>query len=670
MKKKIFTRFGILSVFALLSLFFAGCDNLTDYKTDENAKAYANAYLTLSANETSARTALPVIEASGFESYTLAGTLNGGTSQTLGEWNAYSDLAAAKVGVEAGNWVFTLTAKKGGTSCTGSLSKEISSGGNALSFTLSLDSLSTSGTGSVEFTITLGENHGVVAATAAIESGAAENATVSGNTVSYKKSSVSSGNYKVTFTLYADSGKTLPLAKVVEYAAVTDGLASVSSFTVSSVDKKQTVTFNANGGTFTSGSGTSKAVPYTRLGEAVSLPTSSEVTRTGYIFAGWFTASSGGDKVTEITAGTGTTELFAHWNAGTVNYTVKHYQQNLSDDGYTLFETENKTGTTGTQTAATAKTYTGFTALGTITQKTIAADGTTTVEIKYTRNAYTVTFNADGGSAVASQSVKYGGKATAPAEPTKDGYTFDGWYNGNTAFDFDTAITGNITLTAKWSEAGPKVGDIVLSDGTIIKAAKASEMTSEQKEKAVAVIFYVGGDESDLLGARTLGVGLKNTQQDENTTLQWRVKDGLMANITAIQCTPSATGAGAAATATFTGDINGSDNWTVLIAAKNGNYPAWEWVNDYASANSLTGTYASGWYLPTVAELSALYRVKDTVDTSLAAAGGTEIAKEIYWSSSQAADNRSYAWKVWFSDGTPESADIYTKGSVCCIRAF
>lgn len=64
---------------------------------------------------------------------------------------------------------------------------------------------------------------------------------------------------------------------------------------------------------------------------------------------------------------------------------------------------------------------------------------------------YTVTFDSDGGSDVASQTIEEGNRATKPADPTKEGYDFVGWYNGNTEFEFDEVITGDITLTAKWN---------------------------------------------------------------------------------------------------------------------------------------------------------------------------------------------------------------------------
>ena len=77
---------------------------------------------------------------------------------------------------------------------------------------------------------------------------------------------------------------------------------------------------------------------------------------------------------------------------------------------------------------------------------------------------YTVTFNSMGGTEVSSQRIESGNKATKPAAPTKQAtetetYTFDNWYTSTdggatlseTAFDFDTAIKGDITLYAKWN---------------------------------------------------------------------------------------------------------------------------------------------------------------------------------------------------------------------------
>lgn len=63
--------------------------------------------------------------------------------------------------------------------------------------------------------------------------------------------------------------------------------------------------------------------------------------------------------------------------------------------------------------------------------------------------AHTVTFQSEGGSEVASQ-IRANTPADRPADPTKEGYTFIGWYNGESEWDFETPVTADLTLTAKW----------------------------------------------------------------------------------------------------------------------------------------------------------------------------------------------------------------------------
>ena len=63
--------------------------------------------------------------------------------------------------------------------------------------------------------------------------------------------------------------------------------------------------------------------------------------------------------------------------------------------------------------------------------------------------AYTVTFQSEGGSEVASQ-IRANTPADRPADPTKEGYTFIGWYNGESEWDFETPVTTGLILTAKW----------------------------------------------------------------------------------------------------------------------------------------------------------------------------------------------------------------------------
>ena len=75
------------------------------------------------------------------------------------------------------------------------------------------------------------------------------------------------------------------------------------------------------------------------------------------------------------------------------------------------------------------------------------------VEAPPVEKTFTVTFDSNGGSAVASQTVKEGEKAAKPANPTRDGYTFEDWFADEalkTAYDFNTPVTSDITLYADW----------------------------------------------------------------------------------------------------------------------------------------------------------------------------------------------------------------------------
>lgn len=118
-------------------------------------------------------------------------------------------------------------------------------------------------------------------------------------------------------------------------------------------------------------------------------------------------------------------------------------------------------GLTATKPAdPTLKGYTfAFWYLGEDEQNATAYDFNTpvteniTLTAKWEINKYTVTFNSYGGTPVPlAQEVEYGHTATKPVEPTLKGYTFDGWYldGEEEPFDFDTTITSDITLTAKW----------------------------------------------------------------------------------------------------------------------------------------------------------------------------------------------------------------------------
>ena len=100
--------------------------------------------------------------------------------------------------------------------------------------------------------------------------------------------------------------------------------------------------------------------------------------------------------------------------------------------------------------AGWAKADNATSALWNFDTETVSAD--MTLYARWATITHTVTFDSDGGSAVQAQNVADGGKATKPADPTRTGYEFDGWFNGATEWNFATTITAPITLKAKWTQ--------------------------------------------------------------------------------------------------------------------------------------------------------------------------------------------------------------------------
>jgi uncharacterized repeat protein (TIGR02543 family) len=220
-----------------------------------------------------------------------------------------------------------------------------------------------------------------------------------------------------------------------------------------------TVTFNANGAT----SGTAPAAQTAGSGSTITLPSGSELTRSGYTFGGWNTNTSG--TGTNYNVGSsytvnGNVTLYAKWDtAGTISYTVT-----FNSNGGSAVQAQT-VASGGKATEPQGVTRTNYVLDGWYTNESLTnrwdfANDTISTGItlyaKWNINRYTITFNADGGTPVPiQQTVDHGGKLTEPAAMTKTGYAFDGWY-GETAFtnkwDFaNNTVTDNVTLYAKWN---------------------------------------------------------------------------------------------------------------------------------------------------------------------------------------------------------------------------
>ena len=122
-------------------------------------------------------------------------------------------------------------------------------------------------------------------------------------------------------------------------------------------------------------------------------------------------------------------------------------------DGSEAKPTHTESLTYGSSYSVASPLITGYTA-DKLTVSGSMPDSDVTVDVTFTAKDYTVTYESNGGSTVPSQTVKYNETANKPADPTKSGYTFAGWYTEEkltNKYDFAAPVTGNITLYAKWT---------------------------------------------------------------------------------------------------------------------------------------------------------------------------------------------------------------------------
>ncbi|MBQ2740894.1 MAG: leucine-rich repeat domain-containing protein [Clostridia bacterium] len=184
------------------------------------------------------------------------------------------------------------------------------------------------------------------------------------------------------------------------------------------------------------------------------LATEPTTTRTGYTFTGWdYDFTKPITENTTITAG---------WYVNKdTKYTVNYYLQNLDDDEYTLYETEKRKGETDTTVEAEIKEYTHFTLnqeyFKNVLSGNIDGDGSQVLSVYYKRNFYTISTtksNDKAGVISGAGTYKYDKQITLTAN-TNAGYTWLGWYEGETCVCKDEVFTfkaeKSASYTATWS---------------------------------------------------------------------------------------------------------------------------------------------------------------------------------------------------------------------------
>ena len=270
-----------------------------------------------------------------------------------------------------------------------------------------------------------------------------------------------------------------------------------------------------------------------------------------------------------------------------------------------------------------------------------AVNSGTTVTITCSTEGAKIYYTTDGSEPTASSTEYTGAISVTPPMTLKAIAVKDGMNDSAVA-------SASYTIKPDYSKCA--VGDFILKDGTILSKDETPDGT------VAAVIVRAAAD-----GKPALGVGIVHNK------MAWCTKTavGYNTNITALVGDEKS------------GYMDGRDGWEKLKAACPDaesypeNYPVWNYSLTYAKTNNLTGDLATGWYLPTLAELYTIYQNKAVVDASLSKAGGSQFGTSWYWSCCQFPFEYNYARVLYFDNGLV-SGTFKGSGSeyVCSVRAF
>lgn len=203
-------------------------------------------------------------------------------------------------------------------------------------------------------------------------------------------------------------------------------------------------------------------------------------------------------------AGDGSLVLKLFYTRNTYDYTVRHIKQ-LPDGSYDEANAEGETlsGKFEALAAVTAKDYgEHYPTNDADTKQNIKIEKGLTIDVKYDLDEHTLTFETNGGSAINPVTVRHGNAVARPADPTKDKYTFIGWYvdpEFTAKYDFATVLEADKTIYAKFELTSTPIGDIYvrydvlhikqLPDGTYDLANAEVEHLSAKKDTTVTAVI-------------------------------------------------------------------------------------------------------------------------------------------------------------------------------------
>ena len=202
-------------------------------------------------------------------------------------------------------------------------------------------------------------------------------------------------------------------------------------------------------------------------------------------------------------AGDGSLVLKLFYTRNTYDYTVRHIKQ-LPDGSYdeANAEVETLSGKFEALAAVTAKDYgSHYPTNDADTKQNIKIEKNLTIDVKYDLDNHTLTFETNGGSAIDPVTVRHGNAVARPADPTKDKYTFIGWYvdpEFSAEYDFATVLEADKTIYAKFELTSTPIGDIYvrydvlhikqLPDGSYDLANAEVEHLSAKKDTTVTAV--------------------------------------------------------------------------------------------------------------------------------------------------------------------------------------
>ena len=192
------------------------------------------------------------------------------------------------------------------------------------------------------------------------------------------------------------------------------------------------------------------------------------------------------------------------YSANTYDYTVRHIKQ-LPDGSYdeANAEVETLSGKFEALAAVTAKDYgSHYPTNDADTKQNIKIEKGLTIDVKYDLDEHALTFETNGGSAINPVTVRHGNAVARPADPTKDKYTFIGWYADpefTEEYDFATVLEADKTIYAKFELTSTPIGDIYvrydvlhikqLPDGTYDLANAEVEHLNAKKDTTVTAVI-------------------------------------------------------------------------------------------------------------------------------------------------------------------------------------